>query len=144
MPASADEIFYRLLDSAAQTTKDGDAIAQNKRIKEAEFAEDSREPAAEEEKALQACVMEKGGSGPPATDSLSGEKHPGENFKETQGAIKQDKKANAGKINGIPRGVTGGNQRVRQPGEASGGGEKQRPKRHFPFFHHGEQDIKKI
>ena len=58
MPASADEIFYRLLDSAAQTTKDGDAIAQNKRIKEAEFAEDSREPAAEEEEALQACVME--------------------------------------------------------------------------------------
>ena len=45
MPARDDEAFYRMLDSAAATTSaNEDAGAQNKRIKEAEFAEDSREP----------------------------------------------------------------------------------------------------
>lgn len=44
MPASKDKPFYDMLDSIAQTTKDEDAVKQNKRIKEAEFAEDAREP----------------------------------------------------------------------------------------------------
>jgi hypothetical protein len=33
-----------MLDSIGQTTGNEDAVQQNKRIKEAEFAEDSREP----------------------------------------------------------------------------------------------------
>ncbi|KZF22003.1 hypothetical protein L228DRAFT_247614 [Xylona heveae TC161] len=44
MPAQDDKTFYSYLDSIAQTTKGEDAVSQNKRIKEAEFAEDSREP----------------------------------------------------------------------------------------------------
>ncbi|MCJ1373933.1 hypothetical protein MMC20_005163 [Loxospora ochrophaea] len=59
LPASNDKRFYELLDSAAvTTTADEDAIAQNKRIKEAEFAEDSREPTTEEEAAPRAEVEE--------------------------------------------------------------------------------------
>ncbi len=56
MPADKDKNFYDLLDSVAVTTGDEDAIAQNKRIKEAEFAEDSREPTAEEEEELKRFV----------------------------------------------------------------------------------------
>lgn len=52
MPADKDSPFYHMLDSVAATTGDEDAIAQNKRIKEAEFAEDSREPTAQEEEEL--------------------------------------------------------------------------------------------
>ncbi|KAI9752116.1 MAG: hypothetical protein M4579_005754 [Chaenotheca gracillima] len=58
MPADNDRAFYKLLDSAAVTTGDEDAVSQNKRIKEAEFAEDSREPNAQEEKALKQYVEE--------------------------------------------------------------------------------------
>lgn len=39
MPASADGTFYAMLDSIANTEN---AVEQNKRIKEAQFAEDSR------------------------------------------------------------------------------------------------------
>ncbi|KAI9878214.1 MAG: hypothetical protein M1830_001558 [Pleopsidium flavum] len=56
MPADKDKRFYDLLDSVAATTGDEDAIAQNKHIKEAEFAEDSREPTAEEEEELKRFV----------------------------------------------------------------------------------------
>lgn len=50
MPASKDKAFYDLLDSIADTTDHGkvDAVQQNKRIKEAEFAEDNSEPNAEQ------------------------------------------------------------------------------------------------
>ena len=59
MPADRDKAFYDLLDSAAVTTSaDEDAIAQNKRIKEAEFAEDSREPTEEEEREIRRFVEE--------------------------------------------------------------------------------------
>lgn len=51
MPADEDKYFYDLLDSIA-ATGDEDAVAQNKRIKEAEFAEDSREPNEEETEAI--------------------------------------------------------------------------------------------
>lgn len=44
MPASKDKPFYDMLDSIAQTTRLENAVQQNKHIKEAEFAEDSREP----------------------------------------------------------------------------------------------------
>ncbi len=57
MPASDDKSFYEMLNSIKASTGDEDAIRQNKRIKEAEFAEDSREPTAEEEKALKAEVI---------------------------------------------------------------------------------------
>lgn len=43
MPASDDETFYEMLDSIANTGEE-DAVQQNKRIKEAEFAADSAEP----------------------------------------------------------------------------------------------------
>ncbi|KAK8872364.1 hypothetical protein PGQ11_002878 [Apiospora arundinis] len=53
MPASADRRFYELLDSAVQTTTgDEDAVQQNKRIKEAEFAADSAEPNEEQTAAI--------------------------------------------------------------------------------------------
>lgn len=58
MPASQDKLFYAMLDSIANTTHGEDAIAQNKRIKEAEFAEDSREPTPEEVEILKAEVLE--------------------------------------------------------------------------------------
>jgi len=44
MPASKDKVFYDMLNSIAHLNGDEDAIQQNKRIKEAEFAEDIREP----------------------------------------------------------------------------------------------------
>lgn len=43
MPASDDKAFYEMLDSIANTGEE-DAVQQNKRIKEAEFAADSAEP----------------------------------------------------------------------------------------------------
>ena len=55
MPAEVDKAFYEYLDKIANTG-DEDAIAQNKRIKEAEFAEDSREPTAEEDKELRKYI----------------------------------------------------------------------------------------
>ena len=51
MPVNADKAFYDMLDSIAQTGEE-DAIQQNKRIKEAEFAEDSREPNPQEVEAI--------------------------------------------------------------------------------------------
>lgn len=39
MPADVDKAFYDFLDSIAKTGEE-DAVQQNKRIKEAEFAED--------------------------------------------------------------------------------------------------------
>lgn len=50
MPASKDKAFYDLLDSIADSTDHGkiDAVQQNKRIKEAQLAEDSAEPNAEQ------------------------------------------------------------------------------------------------
>lgn len=50
MPASKDKAFYDLLDSIADSTNHGkvDAVQQNKRIKEAQIAEDSAEPNAEQ------------------------------------------------------------------------------------------------
>ncbi|KAI0428744.1 hypothetical protein F5Y09DRAFT_343338 [Xylaria sp. FL1042] len=50
MPASDDKEFYTFLDSISQTA---DAVAQNKHIKEAQFAEDSAEPNEEQIKAIQ-------------------------------------------------------------------------------------------
>lgn len=52
MPASADKAFYAMLDSIAKTTGDEDAVQQNKRIKEAQFAEDSSEPNEEQTAAI--------------------------------------------------------------------------------------------
>lgn len=49
MPESADGTFYAMLDSIAKTEN---AVEQNKRIKEAQFAEDSREPTKEEVEAI--------------------------------------------------------------------------------------------
>jgi hypothetical protein len=49
MPAIVDKDMYDMLDSVADTDN---AVEQNKRIKEAEFAEDSREPTEEEIKAI--------------------------------------------------------------------------------------------
>ncbi|KAI0966740.1 hypothetical protein F4678DRAFT_466109 [Xylaria arbuscula] len=49
MPASDDKEFYTFLDSIAETK---DAVAQNKHIKEAQFAEDSTEPDEEQTKAI--------------------------------------------------------------------------------------------
>lgn len=50
MPATKDKAFYDLLDSIADSTNNGriDAVQQNKRIKEAQLAEDSAEPNAEQ------------------------------------------------------------------------------------------------
>lgn len=47
--------FYQMMDSIAETA---DPIDQNKRIKEAEFAEDSREPNAEEVEAIRHELVE--------------------------------------------------------------------------------------
>ncbi|KAI1121380.1 hypothetical protein F5Y10DRAFT_272129 [Nemania abortiva] len=44
MPASQDKKFYEMLDSIAETAGNEDAVQQNKRIKEAQIAEDSAEP----------------------------------------------------------------------------------------------------
>lgn len=44
MPASENRDFYALLDSIAQSVGDEDAVQQNKRIKEEQFAQDSAEP----------------------------------------------------------------------------------------------------
>lgn len=44
MPASEDRDFYALLDSIAQSVGDEDAVHQNKRIKEEQFAQDCAEP----------------------------------------------------------------------------------------------------
>ncbi|KAI1331214.1 hypothetical protein F5Y16DRAFT_360877 [Xylariaceae sp. FL0255] len=52
MPASDDKKFYTFLDSVSQTA---DAVAQNKRIKEAQFAEDNTEP---DEKQIEAIRAE--------------------------------------------------------------------------------------
>ncbi|MCJ1225722.1 hypothetical protein MMC12_002371 [Toensbergia leucococca] len=50
IPTSDDTDFYNLLNTiAATTTSDEDVAAQNKRIKEAGFAEDSREPTVKED-----------------------------------------------------------------------------------------------
>lgn len=49
MPASADKSFYAMLDTIAATEN---AVEQNKRIKEAQIAEDSREPTKEEAEAI--------------------------------------------------------------------------------------------
>ncbi|KAF0319969.1 hypothetical protein GQ607_012737 [Colletotrichum asianum] len=43
MPARNDKAFYDMLDSIANTGEE-DAVQQNKRIKEAEFAADAAEP----------------------------------------------------------------------------------------------------
>lgn len=43
MPATDDKKFYEQLDSIANTGNE-DVVQQNKRIKEAQFAEDSAEP----------------------------------------------------------------------------------------------------
>lgn len=51
MPASNDEEFYEMLDSIANTG-DEDAVQQNKRIKEAQFAEDCAEPNEEQTAAI--------------------------------------------------------------------------------------------
>lgn len=48
MPASTEKAFYAMLDSIAETTGEEDAIQQNKRIKEAQIAEDIAEPNAEQ------------------------------------------------------------------------------------------------
>lgn len=50
--------FYKMLDSVAETTRDEDAIQQNKRIKEAQIAEDSREPTEAEIKAIRKELQE--------------------------------------------------------------------------------------
>jgi hypothetical protein len=52
MPASQDESFYQMLDSVADPNSNEDAVAQNKRIKEARIAEDAREPDAAEVEAI--------------------------------------------------------------------------------------------
>ncbi len=52
MAVQDDKAFYQMLDSIAETTGDKDAVQQNKQIKEAEFAEDSRPPTAEETTAI--------------------------------------------------------------------------------------------
>lgn len=57
MPADQDSAFYEFLDSIADTGEE-DAVQQNKRIKEAQFAEDSREPNAEEEEVIKKDVQE--------------------------------------------------------------------------------------
>lgn len=44
MPASTDDKFYAMLDSIAQTVGNGDAVQQNKHMKEEEFAKDSAAP----------------------------------------------------------------------------------------------------
>ncbi|KAF7536426.1 hypothetical protein G7054_g4557 [Neopestalotiopsis clavispora] len=51
MPASDDANFYKMLDSIANTG-DEDAVQQNKRIKETEFAEDATEPNEEQTAAI--------------------------------------------------------------------------------------------
>lgn len=50
MPATKDKAFYDLLNSIADSTNHGkiDAVQQNKRIKEAQLAEDSAQPNAEQ------------------------------------------------------------------------------------------------
>lgn len=51
MPAQDDRAFYDMLDSIANTG-DEDAVQQNKRIKEAEFAADATEPNEEQTAAI--------------------------------------------------------------------------------------------
>ena len=55
MPADLDKGFYEMLDSIAETD---DAVQQNKKIKEAQFAEDSREPNEEEIEAIRKELKE--------------------------------------------------------------------------------------
>ena len=65
MPASKDKPFYDMLNSVAHITGDEDAVQQNKRIKEAEIAEDAREPdEIELEFIRQALKREKKGQSP--------------------------------------------------------------------------------
>ncbi|KAI8275193.1 hypothetical protein K4K60_008839 [Colletotrichum sp. SAR11_57] len=51
MPAQDDKAFYDMLDSIANTGNE-DAVQQNKRIKEAEFAADATEPNEEQTAAI--------------------------------------------------------------------------------------------
>ncbi|EQB43403.1 hypothetical protein CGLO_17941 [Colletotrichum gloeosporioides Cg-14] len=51
MPAQDDRAFYGMLDSIANTGNE-DAVQQNKRIKEAEFAADATEPNEEQTAAI--------------------------------------------------------------------------------------------
>ena len=76
MPAKDDEAFYKILDSIAATTGEEDAVAQNKRLKEAEFAEDSREPNVEEVAALRAYVLEERRREEEARQLKEGRAHP--------------------------------------------------------------------
>lgn len=55
MPASEDKNFYEMLNSVAKN-KDEDAVQQNKRIKEAQFAEDNTEPNEEQTEAIRKAV----------------------------------------------------------------------------------------
>jgi len=66
MPASDDANFYRMLDSIAKTTN---AVEQNKRIKEAEFAEDSREPTEQEIAAIRQDLEKERESGKSCRDN---------------------------------------------------------------------------
>lgn len=70
MPASNDKSFYSMLDSIANT-KDEDAVQQNKRIKEAQFAEDSAEPNAEQVEAIRKELEEERHHKPAATTNDS-------------------------------------------------------------------------
>lgn len=67
MPASKDASFYKYLDSIANT-KDEDAVQQNKRIKEAQFAQDSAEPNEEQIEAIRREVEASKQHNPPATN----------------------------------------------------------------------------
>jgi hypothetical protein len=57
MPASDDKIFYEMLDSIAETTDQENAVQQNKRMKEEQFAADSAEPNDEETEAIRQDVV---------------------------------------------------------------------------------------
>lgn len=52
--------FYQMMDSIAETA---DPVGQNKRIKEAEFAEDSREPTEEETEVIRQELAQEKTSG---------------------------------------------------------------------------------
>lgn len=57
MPASNDNSFHTFLGSISITADKEDAVAQNKRVREAGFAKDSREPTAEESAIKKAEVL---------------------------------------------------------------------------------------
>ncbi|KAI1740234.1 hypothetical protein F4680DRAFT_448429 [Xylaria scruposa] len=70
MPSSDDKEFYTFLESISQTE---DAVAQNKRIKEAQFAEDNTEP---DEKQIEAIRREVEASKHHYTDDKAGDSNP--------------------------------------------------------------------